>query len=151
MKFTVELEEFWLDEEELSSTLTSVIKRDVISQVSKSIEDKVEKQITEKVTECINEKLNPLIDNTLSDLIATGTLTINRQEITTVEHIKNLFMKNSGWNNPTRQMESIAKKFGEELKLQYNNMFATKIVDNMKKQGLLKDEVVQILLTGDKE
>jgi len=62
-----------------------------------------------------------------------------------------LFFKNTGWNNPERVLKAIAMEFGKELKLQYNNMFANKIVQNMKEQGLLKDEVVQILLSDNKE
>jgi hypothetical protein len=149
MKFTVEVDDFWIEEDELSSALSADIKRNVVQQISKSIEDKVEEQITKKVTARINEKIEPLIDQTLSDLIEIGVIEHNRVEISIVQHVKNLFMKHNGWASPDRKLEAIAKKFGQELKLQYNNAFASKIVSNMKEQGLLKDEVVQILLEGN--
>jgi hypothetical protein len=84
----------------------------------------------------------------LSDLVATGVLVRKGEEITMIEHLKSVFHNHHGWNSPDKKMEAIANKFGKELKLQYNNAFANKIVSNMKEQGLLKDEVVQILLEG---
>ena len=148
MKFTVEVEDFWLEEEELAAELQGHVKSEVVREISASIKDKVEKQITTQVKEVLDQKISLVIDTVLTDLVATGVIVSDRKEITIVEHVKNLFQKNHGWSNPTQQMERIAKKFGDELKLQYNNIFANKIVQNMKQQGLLKDEVVQILL-GD--
>lgn len=146
MKFIVEVEEFWLEEDELSSALSAEVKLSVVQQISKSIEDKVEEQIAKKVKDCIDEKIAPLIDNKLTDLISTGIITVNRADISIEQNVKNVFMNNTGWSRPDEQLKRIAQKFGEELKLQYNNAFANKIVSNMKEQGLLKDEVIQILL-----
>ena len=148
MKFSVDVDEFWLEEEELSEALTAHLKRSIIIEVSKSIEDKVQKAVTEKVTERIKEKLEPLIEATLDDLIEVGTINYNRESVTIVQHIKNLFEKHSGWSNPDKKIEAIAKKFGEELKLQYNSIFATKIVQNMNEQGLIKDSALKTLLDG---
>jgi hypothetical protein len=149
MQFTIEVEDFWLEEEDLTEALTSKVKHEVVQGISASIKDKVEKQITEKINEVIEQKVSLIIDSTLTDLIATGMITSNRNEISIVDHVKGIFQNNTGWSRPDDQISRIAKKFGEELKLQYNNAFANKIVQNMKEQGLLKDEVVQILL-GDK-
>lgn len=148
MKFTVEVEDFWLEEEELTAELQGHVKREVVREISQSIKDKVENQITKKVNEIIQQKVSLVIDDTLTDLVGTGVIVRDKKEITIVEHVKNIFQQNHGWSNYHRQMEAIAKKFGAELKLQYNNAFANKIVSNMKEQGLLKDEVVQILLEG---
>lgn len=150
MKFTVEVEEFWLDEEEdLTEALQGHVKREVVRKISESVKDKVEKQIVKKLDEVIEQKLALVIDSSLADLVATGMITYNRSEVSIVDHIKHRFQSNSGWGDPSSHIDDIAKKFGAELKAQYNNVFANKIVQNMKEQGLLKDEVVQILL-GDK-
>lgn len=150
MKFTIEVDDFWLDEDDdIASGLRSHICHDVVCKISKSIEDKVQTQITAKVNEVIDEKMTLVIDSTLSDLVATSLIKSGSKEITIEQHLKDAFQHNHGWSNPTSKMEAIAKKFGDELKLQYNNAFANKIVQNMKAQGLLKDEVVQILLAGD--
>lgn len=47
-------------------------------------------------------------------------------------------------------IDGIAKEFAKEMEVQYSSAFANKIVMNMKDQGLLKDEVVQILLEPSK-
>ena len=148
MKFTVEVEDFWLDEEELTASLQSHIKREVVHEIAESIKTKVEKQVTDKVNEVINEKIALVIDSTLTDLIADGMIVRNRETISIVDHVKSVFQSNTGWSNPTRQLEALAKKFGEEMKAQYNAAFANKIISNMKEQGLLKDDVVKILLEG---
>ncbi|MCK4705860.1 MAG: hypothetical protein KAT90_10285 [Gammaproteobacteria bacterium] len=149
MKFTVEVDEFWIEEEELTEALRADVKRSVVQEISKSIESKVEKQITVKIKEVIDQKVLLIIDTVLTDLVATEVIVSNGQEISISDHVKNLFQRDTGWSNVNEQMQRISKKFGDELKLQYNNAFANKIVSNMKEQGLLKDEVVQILLGGE--
>lgn len=146
MKFTIDVDDFWLDERELEEGLTSHIKRSVIAQISKNIKSQVEKKITEKINEAIKNKIDLIIDATLTDLIATGIIIKNKQEITIEENIKNVFLNSSGWSNPNQHIDRIAEKFGKELKLQYNNAFANQIVLNMKKQGFLKNDVVKVLL-----
>jgi len=149
MKFEIEVKEFWIEDEELSEALIGRIKREVVDQISKNIKNQVEVQITKKVNEIVHEKVSLVIDNTLTDLIATGVLKQRGDlTVTIVDHVKEVFNKHHGWNNPDEQMKKLAKKFGEELKIQYNNIFANKIVQNMKEQGLLKNEVVQMLLDG---
>ena len=148
MKFTIDVDDFWLDEDELADGLTAHIKRDVVSQISINIKDSVEKQITKKIDAVIKDKIALIIDSKLNDLVSTGTIIINRREISIEENIKNVFQSNSGWSNANQQIERVAKKFGQELKLQYNNAFANQIVLNMKQQGFLKNDVVKVLL-GD--
>lgn len=146
MKFTIEIEDFYLDEEELSEALSSHIKREVVNQISESIKGKVEAAITAKVSEAMNEKLVSVIDSALTDCIATGTIIVNREPVAITAHLKNIFQSNTGWNNPADKMTTLAKKFGEDLKIQYNNIFATKIVMTMHQQGFLKDDMAKVLL-----
>ena len=146
MKFTIEVEDFWLDEEDLNEALAAHIKITVVNQIAISIKDTVEKQITEKINAVIKDKIALIIDSKLNDLVATGVIIKNRKEITIEQNIKDVFQANSGWSNPNQQIETIAKKFGQELKLQYNNAFANQIVLKMKEQGFLKNDVVKVLL-----
>ena len=149
MKFTVDLEDFWLDEDasDIETELKNHIINSVVFQIGASIKEKVDTQISKTVNEVIERKLTTIIDDKLSDLIDIGTITRNRKEISIVDHVKEVFEDNNGWGSADKKIERIAKEFGHELKLQYNNAFANKIVMNMKEQGLLKDEVVQILLS----
>jgi len=146
MKFTIEVDDFWIEEEELSEALETHVTRDVVHQITKNIESKIDQQITEKVTAFIDNRLAILIDKKLSDLIDVGVITRNREEISIIKHIENRFKDSSGWGTPDAKIDAVAKKFGEEMKLQYNTVFASRIVENMKKQGFLKDDVTRILL-----
>ena len=147
MKFTVEVEEFWLNEDgDLTEELTSHITKSVVYQISKSIEKQVAVKIELKAKEAAVSKLDRVIDDKLTDLIDKGVITYNREEISLTEYIEKLFMASNRWNNPQKQLENITRNFAEELKLQYNAAFANLIVQNMKKQGFLKDYIAQILL-----
>ena len=150
MKFTIEVEDFWLDEEEITEALQSHIKMEVVREIQKSIKDKVEDQIAIKIKETIDQKIALIIDSVLTDLVTTGVITRNGVEISIVDHVKNIFQSTTGWNSPTKQIAELAKGFGVEMKAQYNAVFANNVVQGMKEQGLLKDDVVQMLLSDKK-
>ena len=153
MKFTVEVDEFWLDEEsELAPALRNIIKHDVVNQISNNIKDNVQKEITEKVTVFINDVISSAINEKISEIMATGVIKQrNGTEISITDHVTAMFNNNSGWNSVSNHIDKFAKSFADELKRQYNAAFANKVVLGMKEQGLLKDEVVNILLGGDKK
>ena len=147
MKFIIDIEDFWLEEEELTNALQTHIKREVVNQISQDVREQTQKQITEKLQDVIKQKIEIVIDSTLTDLVATGMSYQNsKNEISIVDYIKNVFTKNAGWSNPKAQIEKIAKDFTLELKAQYNTVFANRLVVNMKEQGFLKDDLVQVLL-----
>ena len=149
MKFTIELEDFWMEEEDdLSDALNSYVTREVVSQISKNIKDKVESQLTKKIQETINAKLEVMIDVHLGNLIEAGVIVRNGKEISMVEHMKKVFKEDHSWQSVDKKIREYSKNFAKEMIIQYDAAFANKIVENMKTQGLLKDEVVQILLEG---
>ena len=150
MQFKIDIEDFWLDDNELEPVLKAHIIDNVVSQIAKSIEDKVNKRITEKVDKTIDRKLSTIIDRTLKELMTTQTIMVNKQPIKIVDYLKKKFEDNHGWGNPLAQLERFATKFGDDMKIQYNAAFANQIVAQMKEQGFLKDEVTQILLGGKK-
>ena len=149
MKFTIEVEDFWLNEEELDDALKSHVMSSVTRKITESIQDKIDKEITHRITEVIEKNISSIIDIKLNELIETGTIVKDRKEIQLSQHIKNLFMQTQGWSGPRDQIERFAKKYCAELKLQYDAAFATKIVMGMKDQGLIKPEVVQMLLENN--
>jgi hypothetical protein len=152
MKFSINLEEFWMDED--SGDLECELKKDITNAVTQKImseiKDKIDEEIKDKVTNFVDARMSVIINDALEQCINNDTIKPRHgSEIKISSYIKDQFENDSGWGNPDKHINKIAKSFGEELKLQYNNLFANKIVQNMKEQGLLKDEVVQILLGGD--
>ena len=152
MIFKIELDDFWMDEDDnIESSLKTYIISDVVRTIKKSIEDKINEQIVEKVDEAMDKQLGIVINSTLAELMSTKIITVNKEQVTIEDHLKDIFEKNIGWRNPAEQIKQFAKKFGENMKVQYNAAFANQIVVNMKEQGFLKDDVTKILLEGKRD
>ena len=154
MIFKVKVDNFWLDEENLSEALQRKIANEVVKKISESIQPQIDTLLLEKVNEAIGMKLEPMIDDMLMKFLSEGVITPKKaynsatpDPVTIEDHMRSLFQANTSWN-AGEQIKNFAKKFGEDLKLQYNAAFANQIVSNMKEQGFLKDEVTQILLGG---
>lgn len=146
MKFTVEVSDFYLEEENLEQGLQDRIRHDVLLQIQQSIKDKVEEQITRKVKLEIESKLSIMITETIDKLIATENIKVSNEDISIQDHVKSLFIKNSGWQTPHDTIKRLAEKFGNELKQRYDLAFATHVVSKLSDNGLLKDDVAKLLI-----
>jgi hypothetical protein len=146
MKFTVEVDDFWIEEEELSGALVRQIKEQIVNQIQKTVDQKIDAQITNKVTKEVNDYINAAIQKKLSELIETGTIVKEGKVISIQDYVNNLFVSNQGWNSPRDQILKLAEKFGIELKTRYDAIFANRIVVKLNEQGMLKDEVVKLLI-----
>lgn len=146
MKFTVEIEDFYLEEENLNEGLKAYVRNEVIRKIHENIKEKVEKQITLKVNEEVQKTLVTVINSTINDFVTTEKIVSNGQEIEIREHLKNLFQKTSGWKTPQELILKLAKEFGAEMKSRYDLLFASQIVSKMQENGLLKDDVAKLLL-----
>ena len=146
MKFTVELEDFYIEEGELNETLVRAIKKEIVQSIRKKTKEDTEKKIADQVQNIVQAAIQSQIDESISLFVETGVITVQGKEIQIADHLKNVFQNNHGWSSPTSKMESIAKRFGDDLKAQYNNIFASKIVQTMHQQGFLKDDMAKILL-----
>lgn len=154
MIFRVEVDEFWLEEEKLSTALEQAITHDVMTKVKAQITEKVDKFLIERIKEMADAAIQPMIDQAAQDYLEKGNVEVRPQYGNakgTIKPFRDFFRQCFGENvnkNTTRHIETYAKRFGEEMKLQYNAAFANQIVVNLKEQGMLKDEVVNALLTG---
>ena len=149
MNITIELDDEWIEEQSISEAMEESIKRNIVFSLTEKNKQRTEVAITNAIDKAIESKLGDVIDEVISQAVDNGMIMRNRKEISIVEHISESFMVHSGWGSPNKKIEAVAKKFGEELKIQYNAIFATKIVENMKKQGFLKDDVASLLLENN--
>ena len=148
MKFIVEVDDFWIEEDELATGLSRAIREEIIQQMKKTIDEKIDQQITLRVQKVIDEHIKASIDNKLAELIETGNIVKDGKAIAIKDHVSNLFVNNTGWNTPSEKIAVLAKKFGEELKARYDAVFANRIVVKLNEQGMLKDEVTKLLING---
>jgi anaerobic ribonucleoside-triphosphate reductase len=147
MKVTIDISDFYLDEgEELESSLKQFIIRECVQQINKSIEKKVEDHITRTVKNEIEQKLTYKINKQIEEIIATETIKVDGKEQPFNEYIKYKFQYSSGWSSAQGALESLAKRFGEELKKRYDMLFASQIVSKLHENGMLKEDVAKLLL-----
>lgn len=147
MTFNITLDNFYLEDcDDIEEALKNHIIGEVVIRIKRSIQDKVDSQITQKVDNIIKEKIAPIIDRELTNLVATESITRNGDKIKISDHIKSIFERDRGWDNVSGQIDNLSKRFSQELKAQYDAAFANQVVLGLKEQGLLKDEVVKLLL-----
>lgn len=135
---------------DLSEAVKSEITRSVVRQISDQAKTGVEKLLFERINPQVQMAIDAKVSSVLDTLLAEGDLVIRGEKVKFEDHIRDVFTRNTGWNNPTQQIEKIAKSFGEQMKLQYNNIFAMNIVRNLSEQGLLNDDVAKSLLAPAK-
>lgn len=151
IKIEVDLEDMVEDmlgegEADIKEELKSTVIRSVINKLLPKMQKTIDVQIVERLDSIITARVEASVQKTLDKAIDDGTIVKHGETISIKDHVTELFQKSHGWDGANSKIASIAKAFGKELKLQYNNAFATQVVVNMKDQGLLKDDVVKILL-----
>lgn len=155
MKFIVEMEDFYLDEEgDIEAALKQHIVSSVVFQIGKSIEEKVNKQIIKSVTEAIEKDMAPKIDTLITEIIKKGTIKVNsydKEEKTFETHIRELFESRGGFKNPTQHIEILAKGFADEMRKRYDMAFASQVVIKLAENGLLKEGAIEKLLPTQSE
>jgi hypothetical protein len=149
MKFTVEVEGFWLEEEDLSKGLEAAIRRDVIQQISKSIETKVEQHLAIAIQKEIEKNMYKKMNLFIEEFIKTEKLKSLRNSsnmVSVTEYIREKFEHDSGWSSASENIKNIATKFGQEMKNRYDMLFATQLVVKMNETGMLREDVAKKLL-----
>lgn len=161
MKFTVELDDFWLDEDEnIESALSAHIVDDVVRKIKKSIEDKVDVQIKAKIDNLLKYSIEKHADKYMDACFKDAKIKTSvydsekrhsiEKHVSLEEYVLLQFKKDSGWSNPNEKITKLSKdfaiEFGKEIKERYDLMFASQIVSSIDKNGLLKDGVAKLLL-----
>lgn len=151
MKFTIEVEDFWLnDEDNLEENLKKYIISDIVRQIDASIKAKVDDHINKEVKAQVEQTLYRKISTLVGETIATDKIKgyySNDPEMTLQEHIKAKF--NSSHKEESKifdqLIEKLAKQFGEELKKRYDLLFASQLVSKLHENGMLKEDVAKLL------
>jgi len=158
MIFKVKVDDFWLDDENLSEGLQRAITKDVLAQIKDDVTKRFNELLVEYMEREVEKVIPPLVaslvdgftENSMVTPKAGGYPPQKGDPISIKDYLNDIFRSSTGFNAKT-EIQKYAKQFGETLKHQYNAAFANQIVANLKEQGMLKDEVVNALLTGPKE
>jgi hypothetical protein len=131
---------------EIAEEIKGQIINGIMKKVLPTMQASIDKMVDERINPVIVARVERAVDIKLAEVMDKGLIRVNGQSPIKIEkHIQNLFESNRGWGNPADRIEKVAKAFGQDLKTQYNNVFAMNIVANMKDQGLLKDDVAEML------
>lgn len=152
MKFTVELDDFYLDEEE---DLIPALKNEVIGQVTEKIwnrvREKVESSVVDpliiKIKNNIDQKINEMMMEKLTAIMETETFKPDRyrKEMTYREYIE-AEINNANYGNLTNTVKEFANKRADEIKNRYDLVFASQIVSKLNANGMLKEDVAKLLI-----
>lgn len=156
MKFTVELDDFWMDEDSsgIEIELKRYIIRDVANQIKASIKEAIEIEIRQVVENKFKESLETEVAMVTRELIESGEVKRNPQrsdsgKVTIKEWITNTIESQAGWSTPQKQLAEYAKKHMDEIKKRYDFLYASSVVQKMADLGMLKDDKIAELLTKD--
>jgi hypothetical protein len=94
MKFTIEIEDFYLDgEDDLTGTLKEYIKRELVSQMWKKAEEKVTRDMEEHLKNTIALEMKTRVQILMDNFLISGKVkhSHNREEIPVEQHISESF------------------------------------------------------------
>lgn len=156
MKFTIEVEDFYLDEDkELAPALKSYIIREVVTTIDKGLQAKVEDAITKEVKAQVEQTLYRKIGTFVTECIANDKIKgrySSSPEITLQEWVKQQFTETAREKAPTDEsIRKLAVAFGDEMKKRYDLLFASQLVAKMKESGFIKEEAIALLLNDKKD
>lgn len=134
----------------IKNEITYAIKDEIMKQIGEDLKAAIKEAVKEKVLLHLDIKIKKKV----RQLMREGTITPDRYSnnpIKITNHIENLFKSNGNWLAEgeiflKEHTTEVARRFSLDLKNKYDMIFAAKIVDNLGKAGLLKDEAVKKLV-----
>lgn len=162
MKFSIEIEDFWYDQEEgnLSDELKSFIINEIVRKLSKQIDDKTIQTIELKATKAITDGFGAKVSAAVSRFFKSGRIkpyrnSVNNEVgadgcISIEQYIQEKFTHDTGWSSGQERIEKLAKKFADEMRNRYDLLFASQLVIKLNEQGLLKEDVARAILKDTK-
>ena len=150
MKFTVEVEEFYLEEGELAVELKEQIKRDVVAQIREVTKKQVDEFMNTYVKNEIHNQLQGRVQSMMDEFLSSGLVKDNYgnpPQMAVKDWISKTFTDKRA--DIHKSIENQVKKAVSELQARYDLMFASQLIVKIKDQGFLKEDVARLLLSGE--
>jgi len=150
MKFTVEVEEFYMEEEDLSSALKIAIKNDVINQIRDNIKSQVSSFMDSHIKAVLNTEIQTRVQIAMDEIVSVGKVKgpySSDPEMTVSDWIKKQFTAKNA--DITKSINSKVDTHVKELQNRYDLLFATQLITKMKDAGMLNEQAAQILIASD--
>lgn len=136
------------DEVSLKEEFTRSVRRTIVCE----LKDRFKNELMKEISNPISKKLEDIARESMNDLVENASkkkykfrIDYMEEELTVDELIRGRIKKVVD-NNIETMISSRAKSFVDELRKRYDMAFAAFIVDNMRKQDMLKDDKIAELL-----
>ena len=152
MKITIDISEFYLDEDDsLEEGLKKYITNEAIVSIFEKIKDKVEvekKQVVEKhVLENLSSEIAKVVQEGKIKKRSDNTL------VTIKEYVEDclILSSSSSWASFDKTIRDVSKTFCDEMRRRYDVNFASNIVAKLIDNKLIKEDAVKMLLGENKQ
>jgi len=155
MKFTIEVDDFYIEEGDLESNLKSHIITSCVHKITtdlkQKIDDGVSKEIKAQVEQTLYRKIGMFVTECIANDKIKGYYSSDPQ-ITLQEWVKTQFTETARQKAPVDDtIRKLAVAFGDEMKKRYDLLFASQLVAKMKESGFIKEEAIALLLENKKD
>lgn len=156
MKITIDVSDFYLEEEDLETSLKKNITNEVVQQIKLSIKEKVDSEITIAIREKFDNELTEHIQGLVNEITTTTMVknpdSYNKEKpmVTLSEYMAHKFTQETGYRSADETVKKLAHNLGQEMKNRYDMFFASQFVIKMNEQGLLKEGAMAALLPDTK-
>jgi len=149
LNVTVDLDDIEIGDfyEDGDLTLSEIIKKEIISQVTTNVRKAVLEKYHEDIEVAVEKNVSELTEKVLkgfensNETFEYTPRYSSKPVVTTIKDlVMNYFAKEVESSRVSDSVERIAKDFVTELKNRYDITFASLIVKNMKEQHLLADD-----------
>lgn len=153
MKITIDLDDFWMDEDSKNFTeeFKNFVKSKTMSGIWALLKEKAQEQLMKEIKETVQAELKPRITEAIAGLIKNGKTASYRnshEEVTLEEYVRECFQVNSNWSNFEKTIQNITTSFAKELRERYDLNFASQVVVRLGEQGFLKEDISKLLTEG---
>lgn len=154
MKIQIEIDDFYLDNEDIEQSLKDFLIKECVNKISKSIEKKIDDQIERTVKNMLEKAMIKQIALKVDTFLIEGKVKSRRSSelVPILKAIEEEYEYGSGWQSIKEAIGKKAQTFAEDLKKRNDFLFASQIVAKLNDNGLLKENVAKMLLeTIDKK
>lgn len=151
MKFTVEVEEFYLEEGELAIELQKQVKADVIGQIRGLIKAQVDTFMDTHIKNELGNALQGRVQAAMEDFLATGKIkdpySSGNKEKTMKEWLEEYVRGKSA--DIHKVIAAEVAKMTKALTDRYDLAFAGQLINKIKDAGFLREDAAKLLLTSE--
>lgn len=150
MKFTIEVEDFYMEEGDLESNLKATIIHSCVQKITTDLKTKIDEGVTKEVKAQVEQQLYRKIASFVSDCIANDKVSGQYKgdpEMTLQEWVKKQFVNKATDKAPSdKEIQRLAEQFGKDMHQRYDLLFASQLVAKLGDAGLLKEDAIKLLL-----